>query len=98
MKPVLLLVDDNEEILDFMSDDLGENYAVITATNGHEALALLQDEPVQLIVSDIMMPQMDGFELCRFLGSIFQSACIAGRSNLTLQSKCLSRCRLLCLY
>lgn len=69
MKPVLLLVDDNEEILDFMSDDLGDDYTVITATDGREALSLLKDEPIQLIVTDVMMPYMDGFELCRCIKS-----------------------------
>lgn len=69
MKPVLLLVDDNEEILDFMNDDLGDEYTVITAADGREALEILQDEAVHLIVTDVMMPYMDGFELCRRIKS-----------------------------
>ncbi|EDM35337.1 putative two-component system sensor kinase/response regulator fusion protein [Pedobacter sp. BAL39] len=63
-RQVILLVDDNEDILDFVSDDLSEKYEVLTATNGVEALALLQTEIVHLVVSDVMMPEMDGFELC----------------------------------
>lgn len=69
MKPVVLLVDDNEEILDFISDDLSENYTVHTAADGGLALDILQHETVQLVVSDIMMPVMDGLELCRQIKS-----------------------------
>lgn len=71
-KPLLLLVDDNEEILDFLSDDLGEKYTVLVASDGEEALKLLLKEPVQLVVSDIMMPGMDGYELCRTIKSNFE--------------------------
>ena len=69
MKPQILLVDDNEEILDFLNSDLGENYVVLTAHNGKEALAILAKECVHLVVSDIMMPVMDGFELCKAIKS-----------------------------
>ena len=69
MKPIVLLVDDNEEILDFISDDLSEHYTVCTAFNGADALKVLQAEHVQLVISDIMMPVMDGFELCRKIKS-----------------------------
>lgn len=63
-KNVVLLVDDNEDILDFISDDLEEKYQVLQARNGLEALEILQREIVQLIISDVMMPEMDGFEFC----------------------------------
>ncbi|MDB5009994.1 MAG: two-component system response regulator [Mucilaginibacter sp.] len=69
MKPAVLLVDDNEEILDFISDDLEEYYSIYTAGNGAEALEILQNESVQLVISDIMMPVMDGLELCREIKS-----------------------------
>jgi two-component system cell cycle response regulator len=69
LRPVILLVDDNDEILDFIADDLSEKYQVITAKNGLEALAILQNEIVQLVISDIMMPVMDGFELCEKMKS-----------------------------
>jgi two-component system cell cycle response regulator len=61
----ILLVDDNEEILEFIADDLSEKFLILTATNGLEALAILETELVHLIISDIMMPEMDGFEFCR---------------------------------
>jgi two-component system cell cycle response regulator len=69
LKPVILLVDDNDEILDFIADDLSEKYQVLTAKNGLEALEILQNEIVQLVISDIMMPVMDGFELCERMKS-----------------------------
>jgi two-component system cell cycle response regulator len=69
MKPTILLVDDNDEILAFLSDDLSDKYEVLTALNGKEALQLLHQEPVQLVISDIMMPVMDGFELCQQIKS-----------------------------
>jgi len=64
MHPTLLLVDDNEEILVFLKDDLEEHYAIFTAGSGTEALEVLNTEVIQLVVSDVMMPDMDGFELC----------------------------------
>jgi two-component system cell cycle response regulator len=69
MKPTILLVDDNEEILDFVADDLQEDYNILKALNGQEAIALLHQESVQLVISDIMMPIMDGFELCKQIKS-----------------------------
>lgn len=65
----ILLVDDNEEILEFIADDLREKFLVLTATNGLEALAILETEMVHLIISDVMMPEMDGFEFCSRLKS-----------------------------
>jgi DNA-binding response OmpR family regulator len=59
-----LLVDDNEEILEFLAEELQENYQLLTAPNGNAALLLLTEESVQLVVSDVIMPEMDGFELC----------------------------------
>lgn len=68
-KPILLLVDDNEEILEFLGDDLATDYTVFTATNGEEALNVLRKEAVEIVITDIMMPVMDGFELCREIKS-----------------------------
>lgn len=73
-KPLILLVDDNEEILSFIADDLEDKYKVITARDGQAALLLLQEQPVQLVISDVMMPIMDGFELCRTIKSDFVSS------------------------
>ena len=72
MLPVLLLVDDDEEILDFLERILKIKYTIHRAENGHEALKILSAEAVQLVVSDVMMPEMDGFELCKKIKSNFE--------------------------
>jgi DNA-binding response OmpR family regulator len=90
MKPVILLVDDNEEILDFLSEDLSEKYTVLKALNGKEALDLLLQEPVHLLISDIMMPVMDGYQLCKNIKSNFEYShipVILLTAKNTLQSK-----------
>ncbi|HEY8954864.1 response regulator transcription factor [Chitinophaga sp.] len=89
-KPLILLVDDNEEILSFIADDLEDKYKVITARDGQAALLLLQEQPVQLVISDVMMPVMDGFELCRIIKSDFVSShipVILLTARNTMQSK-----------
>ncbi|MFT3902879.1 MAG: response regulator [Niabella sp.] len=69
LKPTVLLVDDNEEILDYLAGDLGSKYTVLVARDGVEALKVLDAEFVQLIISDVMMPRMDGFEFCEKIKS-----------------------------
>ena len=69
MKPIILLVDDNREILDFIESNLIETYDIIKSFDGTGALNYLKEHSVQLIVSDIMMPGMDGFELCKHIKS-----------------------------
>ncbi|GAA0886774.1 hypothetical protein GCM10009120_53730 [Sphingobacterium siyangense subsp. cladoniae] len=64
-KSNLLLVDDHTELLEFIADDLNEDYQITTSSNGREAIELLASEYFDLIVSDVMMPEMDGFELCQ---------------------------------
>ncbi|HEY9259257.1 response regulator transcription factor [Chitinophaga sp.] len=89
-KPLILLVDDNEEILSFIADDLEEKYKVATALHGAAALEILQEQPVQLVISDVMMPVMDGFELCRIIKSGVESShipVILLTARNTLQSK-----------
>ncbi|TSJ35929.1 response regulator [Mucilaginibacter corticis] len=71
MKPHLLLVDDNPEILDFIADELNEKYAVIKATGAQEALDMIEMEHIQLVISDVMMPGMDGFEFCKRMKTNF---------------------------
>ncbi len=61
----LLVVDDNVELLMLMSQLLGSKYHVSTATNGKEALEIIQKEELDIIISDVMMPVMDGLELTR---------------------------------
>jgi signal transduction histidine kinase/DNA-binding response OmpR family regulator/sugar lactone lactonase YvrE len=64
-KPVLLFVDDNKDFCDFMSDSLSDEYEVLTAYNGQEAIDQLNQFDVNIVVSDVMMPVMSGTELCK---------------------------------
>ena len=89
-KPLILLVDDNEEILDFIEDDLDEKYTILKALNGIEALEIIKKECVKLVISDVMMPEMDGFELCKHIKSNFEIShvpVILLTAKNTLQSK-----------
>ena len=65
LKERILIVDDNPDMLSFVSTCMKEDYEVLTATDGASALDLLQRDQVDLIISDVMMPGIDGFELCR---------------------------------
>jgi DNA-binding response OmpR family regulator len=65
-KPSILVVDDDPRILKLMKRDLQlEGYRVATATGGRIALQLIQDEEPDLIILDIMMPDMDGLQVCQ---------------------------------
>ena len=62
----LLVVDDEQDIVDLISYNLKkEGYTVLTATNGTSALEIAKQELPDLIILDIMMPGLDGFEVCR---------------------------------
>ena len=63
--PAILLVEDNEDLLDFVAKDLNDDYLVIKAVDAQNALSIIETESIQLIISDVMMPgEMDGFDLC----------------------------------
>src|ERR1700752_101512 len=67
----ILLVDDEQDILDFLSYNLKkEGYQVFTALNGKDAITLAKREIPQLIVLDVMMPEMDGIDTCREIREI----------------------------
>ncbi|MDR1556337.1 MAG: response regulator [Tannerellaceae bacterium] len=63
----ILVVEDNEELLHIMAQILPANYKVCTASNGLEALEILAENKIDIIISDVMMPGMDGLEFCRIL-------------------------------
>ncbi len=65
----ILLVEDHEEVRDFIRVLLAPRYNVQTAVGGREALGLVMDRPPDLVVSDVMMPEMSGTELCRAIKS-----------------------------
>lgn len=63
-KPAVLIVEDQADMRRFIAGELSEPYLVLEAGNGREALEMLSANSVSLIISDVMMPLMDGFELC----------------------------------
>ena len=65
----ILLVEDNVDLLTYMSHVLSREYNVCQATDGNQALQVLKGSEVDLIISDVMMKGMDGYELCRTLKS-----------------------------
>lgn len=68
-KKTVLIVEDNVEMLDFMSSNFEDDYILELASNGLEALDILKKKSIDLVVSDVMMDGMNGFELCEFIKS-----------------------------
>lgn len=66
-KITILVVEDNEELRNYLVSGLRDLFNVTVAGNGQEALELLKDKEVDLVVTDVMMPVMDGIKLCRQL-------------------------------
>ncbi|QPH40923.1 response regulator [Pedobacter endophyticus] len=69
MNESILIIDDNKEILELLSDILEEDYTVHSAESGEIAQTILDIEVIHLIISDVMMSGIDGFELCKLLKS-----------------------------
>ncbi|MBB6021342.1 two-component system response regulator MprA [Paenibacillus sp. JGP012] len=68
MRSTILIVDDDEKIVSMLRRGLAfEGYDVQTASNGAEGLSKLMDKEPDIVVLDVMMPQIDGFEVCRRL-------------------------------
>lgn len=66
-RPVVLVVEDNAEIRNYIGQNLQADYTVLSASNGNEGLDLALRNTPDIVVSDIMMPGMDGIELCKAL-------------------------------
>ena len=64
-KEKILIVEDNPDIRRYLSDELGKSYHISEAGNGEEALALMKEQEADLILTDVMMPVMDGLQLCK---------------------------------
>lgn len=61
----ILIVEDNKEILHYLSQALSESFNTIAASNGEEALEILKDNEADVVLTDVMMPIMDGIKLCK---------------------------------
>jgi putative nucleotidyltransferase with HDIG domain len=61
----VLLIDDNDDMLRLISLILSEEYNILVATSAEEGLKIMRDKKPDLVVSDVMMPGMDGYEFCR---------------------------------
>ncbi|AUD03686.1 response regulator [Spirosoma pollinicola] len=62
-RPLILLVEDNSELITFIAESLSGQYRILTAANGRQGLELAQRELPDIVVSDVMMPEMDGYQL-----------------------------------
>ena len=66
-KQTVLVVDDTVENIDILNSILGNDYKVKVALNGEKALKIAQKKPPDIILLDVMMPEMDGYEVCERL-------------------------------
>ncbi|SFD45831.1 hybrid sensor histidine kinase/response regulator transcription factor [Flavobacterium phragmitis] len=64
-KAQILVVEDNEDLLSFITSELAGTYAILKAENGEEALKIIHNENIQLVISDVSMPVMDGITMCK---------------------------------
>ena len=65
----ILITEDDDEVRCFLERELSPHFKTRTAANGKDALRVLEEEEISLVVSDVMMPEMNGFELCRMIKS-----------------------------
>ncbi|HVX28322.1 MAG TPA: ATP-binding protein [Parafilimonas sp.] len=67
--PLILIVEDNDELRAFIAECLQKKYRTLSAANGKQALQIAKEELPEIIISDIMMPEMDGYALCKEIKS-----------------------------
>lgn len=86
----ILIADDHDDMLFMLSDTLKNSYHILCAKNGKEGLTLLRESAVHLVISDVMMPEMNGFEFCEKIKSNYEFShipIILLTAKNTLQSK-----------
>jgi signal transduction histidine kinase/DNA-binding response OmpR family regulator/ligand-binding sensor domain-containing protein len=64
-KPLLLVVEDNDELRSFITESLSANWKVLDAANAFDAWTIIERELPEVVITDVMMPGMNGFELCK---------------------------------
>ncbi|WP_457626546.1 diguanylate cyclase [Persephonella sp.] len=67
IKGNILIIDDTESNIDILMEILGDDFEIYAATDGETGLEIINEEDIDLVLLDIMMPDMDGFEVCRKL-------------------------------
>lgn len=70
----VLVVEDNDDLLNFMKVALGNDFKVFSAVDGEKAWEFISKQSPDLVVSDIMMPNMNGFELCKLMKSTYETS------------------------
>ena len=72
-RATILLVDDNKEMVDYLKNNFKSEYITLIAGNGEEALEMMKEQKVDLILSDVMMPGIDGIKLCEIVKKNMQT-------------------------
>jgi ligand-binding sensor domain-containing protein/signal transduction histidine kinase/DNA-binding response OmpR family regulator len=73
-KPLILIIDDDNDLRSYLSDSLKTSFHVLKAENGKEGLAMANSHSPDVIISDVMMPEMDGLDLCSRLKNDIQTS------------------------
>lgn len=73
-KGYILIVEDNQDILHYLKDGLKQTYNIIEANNGAEAIEIIDAQEIDLIITDVMMPVMDGLQLCKYVKQNVQTS------------------------
>ena len=71
---LILVVEDNDELREFLVESLTVQYTVLGASNGEKGWKMIQEEMPDLVISDLMMPQMNGLELCKLAKTDLRTA------------------------
>ena len=69
LRPDLLIIDDEKDVRNFLQEVFKNNYNVTLAADGEDGLRKLKEKPPQLVISDVMMPKLNGYELCEQIKS-----------------------------
>ncbi|HET6557173.1 MAG TPA: response regulator, partial [Prolixibacteraceae bacterium] len=70
----ILVVEDNDELLNFMKSTLNRDFHVLAAVDGKHAWNIINESMPDLVISDVMMPNMDGYELCHLIKSTYDTS------------------------
>ena len=70
----ILIVEDNQELKNLIAENFIEKYGVYTAENGIQALQILREKEIDIVISDVMMPEMDGHTLCKIIKNDFTTS------------------------